>query len=95
MKLVSIQPSTREGKKYTAVFDVGDDKKKTVHFGQAGASDFTKNKDEERKQRYIDRHRDRENWNDPTTPGALSRYILWNKKTLKASIADFKSRFKL
>ena len=27
------------------------------------------------------------------SPGALSRWILWNKPTLKASIADFKKRF--
>ena len=26
--------------------------------------------------------------------GALARYILWNKKTLSDSIADFKKRFK-
>ena len=29
---------------------------KKVYFGQASASDFTKHKDEERKQRYIQRH---------------------------------------
>jgi hypothetical protein len=38
-------------------------------------------------------HRKNENWDKPDTPGALSRYILWNKKTLRASIRDFKKRF--
>ena len=58
-------------------------------------SDFTKHRDEERKKRYIDRHKARENWSDPMTAGALSRYILWNKPTLRASIADYKKRFNL
>jgi len=74
---------------------------KTVHFGEAGASDFTIHKDEERKDRYITRHGGRnhgessskEDWTDPTTPGALSRWILWNKPTLEASIRDYKRRF--
>jgi hypothetical protein len=36
-----------------------------------------------------------EHWSKPDTPGALSRWILWNKKTLKASLKDFKRKFKL
>ena len=99
MKVV-ISPSTNSKKKYMAVFvaeakDSPSFKKKTVHFGSAGMSDFTKNKDEERKQRYLDRHRKNENWGDPTTAGSLSRYVLWNLPTLRASIADYKRRFKL
>ena len=95
MKVV-ISPSTNSKKKYMAVFtDSPSFKKKTIHFGSAGMSDFTKNKDEERKKRYLDRHRKNENWNDPTTAGALSRWVLWNKPTLRASIADYKRRFKL
>jgi len=95
MKVV-ISSSTNSKKKYMAVFtDSPSFTKKTVHFGSAGMSDFTKNKDEERKKRYLDRHRKNENWNDPTTAGSLSRYVLWNKPTLRASISDFKRRFKL
>ena len=90
---VVITKSILAGKKMTAVFYDGDKKVKTIHFGQAGASDFTIHKDEARKQLYIDRHRKRENWNDPMTAGALSLYVLWNKPTLSASIADFKRRF--
>ena len=92
---VVIKPSSLKSKKKMAVFVMSDGTRETVHFGQAGASDFTKNKDEERKKRYLDRHRERENWNDPLTPGALSRWILWNLPTLKDSILDFKKRFSL
>ncbi len=82
-------------KKLKAIFYDGDKKLKTIQFGSKGMSDFTINKDKERKQRYLDRHRKRENWNNPMTAGALSRWILWNKPTLEGSIKDFKKRFKL
>ena len=58
-------------------------------------SDFTKHRDPKRKERYLKRHQAREDWNNPLTAGALSRWILWNKETLKASIEDFENRFKL
>ena len=89
---VIIKPSTNPKKKLMAQFS---NPKKTIHFGSAGMSDFTINKDEDRKKRYLDRHRKNENWNDPRTAGALSRWILWNKPTRRASISDFKSRFNL
>ena len=50
---IIISPSTKINKNYQAVIDG----KKTVHFGQAGASDMTQHKDKDRKQRYIDRHK--------------------------------------
>ena len=90
-----IKKSTSKGKKMMAVFTYDDGKKKTVHFGQAGASDFTKNKDETRKSAYLARHQKRENWNDYDTAGALSRWILWNKKSLSESISNYKSKFNL
>ena len=77
------------------LYDEKKKKIKTTHFGQKGSSDFTINKDKERKQRYLTRHEKRENWDDYMTAGSLSRWILWNKPTLKASISDYKRRFKL
>jgi L-rhamnose mutarotase len=88
---VIIKHSSKKDKKYDAIIDG----KKTVSFGAAGASDYTIHKDDERKRLYLLRHEKNEDWNDPITPGALSRWILWNKKTLKASIDDFKKRFNL
>jgi len=96
VKKVVISPSKIKNKKLTAVFYDKDNKKiKTVHFGGAGMSDFTIHKDEDRKKRYLDRHKARENWNDPMSAGALARFVLWNKTTRKASIADYKRRFNL
>ena len=68
----------------------------TTHFGAKGMSDYIlSGGDDEKKKKYIARHQKNENWNDPTTPGALSRWILWNLPTLKDSIKDFKKRFDL
>ena len=99
MKVV-IKQSNKKGKKFMATFtqrSLKDQKlkDKIIHFGSAGMSDFTKHKDPLRKERYLKRHKKRENWQDPLTAGALSRWILWNKPTLSASIKDYKSRFNL
>lgn len=93
---VVIKPSTKSEKKKMAVFYNTNGKKvKTTHFGAAGMSDYTKHKDPERKQRYLNRHRERENWNDFTSAGSLSRYILWGEPTLRDSIVKYKKRFNL
>jgi len=94
IKLKKIVKSNNPKKKYDAYFIV-DDKPKVVSFGASGYSDFTLHHDEKRKERYINRHKKNENWDDVTSPGALSRWILWNKKTLKESIKDFKKKFNI
>jgi len=95
-KLLGIVKSTRADKKLLARFENRKTNKvKKVHFGGAGYSDYTKHKDDGRKANYIKRHSKRENWKDPTTPGALSRWVLWNLPTFKASKADFIKRFGL
>ena len=87
---ILIQPSKKADKKFDAIIDG----KKTVSFGSSQHSGFTKQKDPERKQRYLDRHKARENWNDPTTAGALSKHVLWNKTTIAQSVKDMDKRFK-
>jgi len=108
--LCMIETSNKKDKKYDAKFrekgcpcsksappECGK-KEKIVSFGAKGYDDYTTtpaDQREEKKSLYLARHKAREDWNNPTTPGSLSRWILWNKKTLKASIADFKKRFNL
>jgi hypothetical protein len=94
MRLISITKATDGKHKYQAHFDI-DGKKKTVKFGSVGYESFPQHKDVLRKESYLVRHRPREDWNDPTTSGALSRWILWNLPSLKLSIKDFIRRFKL
>ncbi len=91
---VYLSRSSRSDKKYMVVIE-NHTGKKTVHFGQDGYSDYTKHKDKERMKRYISRHRSRENWGKSgiKTAGFWSRWLLWNKPTLSASIKDTERRF--
>ena len=96
MKYAQLVKSDREDKKYKIVFYDKDRKKlKTTHFGSSGMSDYTKHKDDERKDLYLARHRANEDWNNPITAGALSRWILWSKPTISASFNDYLKRFNL
>lgn len=81
--MIRIVKSPNSTKKYRAILPDG----KTVDFGAAGYSDYTKHKDPERKQRYIIRHQKRENWTPSGihTAGFWSRWILWGEPTLNAS----------
>ncbi|MCP3660082.1 MAG: hypothetical protein GY830_07135 [Bacteroidetes bacterium] len=92
---LEIKKSDHSGKKYMAIFTMENGQTKIIHFGAKGYEDYTMHKDEKRKKLYINRHEQNENWHDPMTPGALSRFILWNKTSLQDSISDFKSRFNL
>ena len=60
---------------------------KTLHFGAAGYADNTIAPHYEDKQaKFIQRHKANENWNDYTTAGALSRYMLWQNKRSNTAI---------
>lgn len=86
-----ISPSSKADKKWQVITP----ENHTIHFGAKGYSDFTLHKDIERKRRYIERHQNRENWNDPNTAGFWSRWVLWNKKDLINSIKDIEKRFNI
>jgi hypothetical protein len=101
-KLLTIKQSNKDNKKLVATFCMCkgetkcDDKdRKKVHFGSKGSSTFIDHQDDKKKAAYLKRHKVNENWNNPMTAGALSRFILWNKESLTASISDFKKRFNL
>jgi hypothetical protein len=83
--------SDKPDKKY---YIITNDNKK-VYFGQASASDFTIHKDEARKQRYINRHQKNENWNNKDSAGAWSRWLLWNKPTIKESYEYIRKKFNI
>jgi hypothetical protein len=76
-------------KKWRAIFENG----RTTDFGHLAYEDYTDHKDEQRKIRYLNRHRKRENWDDPYSAGALSRWILWNEPTIEKSLKDYRRRF--
>ena len=67
-----------------------------VRFGTA--SNYVSNPRKTARDRaaYIARHRVNENHNDPLTPGALSRWLLWGEsRSLARNTAAFRRRFRL
>jgi len=96
MVSVVIKKSDKAGKKLMAVFTKDNGRTKTTHFGSAGMDDYTKTKDKAQRKRYLDRHRKNENWSNPESAGALSRWILWGPSTSRQeNIRSFKKRFNL
>ena len=86
-----ISKRKKPDKKYDAVIDG-----RKNSFGASGYSDFTKHKNTDRKYRYIDRHKNNEDWtkSGAKAAGFYSKHVLRNKPTLKASTDDVNKRFK-
>jgi ribosomal protein S24E len=101
MKLVSIKPSSNVDKKLMAIFEQDNGRTIMTHFGARNYMDYTKyyKQDKElakqKKASYLARHKVNEDWNDVSSAGALSRWILWDKPTIESSVNDFKPRFNL
>jgi hypothetical protein len=76
-----------------AVFDNG----KVVHFGAKGSKTYLDHGDGAKRRAYIARHaKAGEDWLNPYTPGALSRWLLWGDSTsLEDNLRAFKRRFNI
>ena len=88
---VVITKSKKAGKKFDAVIDG----KRTISFGASNYSDFTKHKDPKRKETYIARH-SKEDWSKSNiaSPAWMSRYILWEKPSLKGAVDNANEKYK-
>lgn len=99
MRLIDVKPSTAKGKKYTATFCMCNEppqkcKGKKVNFGFAGSQTYLDHHDKAKREAYLKRHRVNENWNNPTSAGALSRWLLWGDSTsLTTNIQEFRKKF--
>tara|TARA_R110002072_G_scaffold3092_1_gene23113 strand:- start:5646 stop:5942 length:297 start_codon:yes stop_codon:yes gene_type:complete len=80
-------------KKFKVILENG----KTVSFGAKGYSDYTLHKDAKRMDRYLVRHKKRENWtkNGINTAGFWSRWLLWSKPSLNGAIKLIENKFKV
>jgi hypothetical protein len=100
MKVI-ITESEKPLKKLKAVFTRDNGRTKTIHFGAIRANgqpydDYTITRNKEQRARYINRHADKEDFNNPMTAGSLSRFILWGDSTSKnTNIREFKKKFNL
>lgn len=93
MPYLEIKKSNIKNKKWTAIFyDHNRLKEKTINFGDSRYEDYTQHKDEFRKGRYLNRHRN-EDWNNPKTAGSLSRWILWEYKDIDKAVDEFRKKF--
>ena len=97
VKLLSVSPSSDSDKKLDVKLKTDAGREKTVRVGARGMDDFTKTHDEAQKARYINRHAAREDWklSGVLSSGFWARWLLWNKPTLSASVADTRRRFNL
>ena len=96
MKLDRIARTGDQRPAFEAVFTLEDGKKKTVKFGTS--SNYVTNPDKTKADRtaYSARHAVRENWKDPMSRGALSRYILWgDSRSIVENTRDYRKRFNL
>lgn len=91
-----LEKSNRKDKKFMISYiNAETGKINTIQFGAKRMSDYTINKDDERKKRYILRHQKNEDWDDIKTAGFFSKNLLWNMKTLKSSIKDTEKKFNI
>lgn len=93
---VVVASSPRSKNKYQAIISNTDGSVKTVHFGDSRYTDFTdKNKSAKSKARYLARHERNQDWslNGLETAGFWSRYLLWNQRSIAASVRDLNRRF--
>jgi len=93
--------SDKPNKKYFVEFVNKDTSRiKRIYFGAIKPdgtpySDMLDHNDEERKKRYIARHKGmNEDWTRPS-PGFFSRWLLWNTNKLTTSIKDTNERFNI
>ena len=89
---VVISRSTRAGRKYQATASTG----KTVHFGAEGYNIFTKHRNQERRERYISRHKKNEDWSKANlmSAGFMARHVLWEEPTVRKAVQKQNERYK-
>ena len=89
---MKISLSTRKGKRFMVKFSNGT----VVHFGQAGGKTYIDEGDKAKREAYLKRHKEREDWNDPYSAGALSRWLLWGASPdLETNHTAFMKRFNI
>ena len=97
MKLIKVDQSPLATKKLRAQFEDGD-RRFHVDFGLKGSNSFIDGASEKTRENYIKRHSvlERAYWNVPTTPAALSRFIIWgDSRSLQKNVSAYKQKFKI
>ena len=90
MQEIILQKSSNKDKKFDAFVEG-----KKVSFGDSQYQDYTQHKDDERRFKYLNRHKPNEVWYDLKTAGTWSRWLLWQKKTIPEAIKFMEDKFKI
>ena len=89
---VVISKSDNKNKKYKAVIDG----RKTIHFGHSSYDDFTTHNDSKRRDNYIARTSKQDHSKqNVASPAWMSRFILWEKPTLKGAVENANKNIKI
>jgi hypothetical protein len=95
IRFCGIVKSWRPTKKFTALFEI-DGKDHNVHFGSATSQTYSEGADEKKKDAYIKRHSAlNEDWDNPITPGSLSKHILWSEPDINDALKAYMKKFNL
>ena len=98
MLFFGLKKSDKPDKKYfVELAKSADSRRKRIYFGDSHMKDYTLHnalERDERRRAYINRHRSREDWTNPETPGFWSRWILWGdtpsvQTNLRRTLAKF------
>ncbi len=103
MKVLRLEKSTNEDKKYDVYLRDSQGRDHKISFGATGYNDYTRYFKRSRvladlhKEAYLKRHKPTEDWtlSGILTPGFWSRWILWNQPTVRSSLENVKGRFHL
>lgn len=98
MELIDIVDSPRQNKRFRAIFRRENGRTFHRDFGSPGATTFADIADPQKRAAYLARHGAAaagQDWNRPDTPGALSRWILWERPNMQQAVNMFRQRFGL
>ena len=87
MTTVLVRTSSRAEKRLMAEFP-----NRTVHFGSKSGSIYIDHGDDDVKAAWLARHEPRENWKDYDSTGALARWLLWERPTLREAMQELNMR---
>jgi hypothetical protein len=89
--------ASKDKKRLQAIIYFNNGKSKTVKFGQhKSKGTFLDGANNLKREAYLSRHsKMNENWNNIETPGALSRWVLWEFNNIKDIQKFIKNKFNI
>lgn len=87
MKTYVLRKSNKKGKRFEII--MGDH---SHHFGSDVGKTFIDGRSQKEKEAWIARHKNDKNWDNKHSGIFFSRFLLWNKPSLKEAIKDYEKK---